>query len=58
MGVAGTKFELVVPTERCVIWEYRAGDVSVVVLAYAFGQYRIQTWLYGKTYPDVIGPDC
>lgn len=58
MELAGTKFQQVVPTEQFVLWEYRAGDVSVVVLAYAFGQFRVQTWLYGRTYPEVIGPDC
>lgn len=36
------------------------GPVSIAVLAYAFGQYRVQLWYAepGVIYPEILAPEC
>ena len=52
------KFQQVAPSEESVIWQYDAGHFSVVALAYAFGQYRLQVWHHQTGhYPDVMMPN-
>lgn len=47
------------PSERVCIWEFKADNISIVALAFAFGQYRLQVWYSGPNYvyPEVVTPD-
>jgi hypothetical protein len=51
------------PSYEGIVDEFRGGPVTIAVLAYAFGQYRIQCW-YARpgaapdVYPDILEPEC
>lgn len=45
------------PSYEGILWEYKAGNVSVVAKAYAFGQYRLQIWCDRPEHPWAEFPD-
>lgn len=44
------------PSTQTSIKEWQAGPYILVMLAYAFGQFRMQVWCdVGGSFPEVIG---
>jgi len=52
-------FERVKPNDESMLEQYRAGPVEIVVLAYAFGQHRIQVWYSDERWsvPNILMPN-